>query len=536
MAHWLLLLSFIVEVMKSLVPQIVEKRSDIGEFFEIDLSEIEVGDILHSTQGTRIATDAIVIEGEGLCDERHLTGNKETVHKKVGDVLLAGSMIEEGDLSYQVTSTGKNSKFGDVIEALSKADTQDAPLAKRIDKIATWFLPSLLLFGIFSFFTIIFYTHSIEVATIHTVALFMVACCCALVAVVPSTITSGMGLSARNGVVFKNAKALQNAGQIDTIIFDKTGILTQGNPSLVSHLLMDKSLDYNEVLQFAASVEQHSNHPFAKVLVETAKKENIELLPVGDIEVSLGKGIQGNVADLGVVKVGSPTWLNFDIPESIASKIPHILQSSSLVAVSISDIPLAIFAFTDEIYQNTKETIALLKEENIDIILMTGDKTEVAKHIGNKFDIKKIYGEMSPGEKTKKIKQLQKQGHTVAMFGDGTNNAFAMKTADASFSLTNRSDIANSTASACMTGNATTKIIDAIKLSRVTMKYIKQSLLFVILYNVIGITLAILGFVNPAFAVILSSVCSIVVFINALRLNSYQMQKEDKDNAEKLPQ
>ncbi len=511
-----------IEMMLSLMPTLVEKQSDIGEFYETDLAEVQVADVLRAKQGTRIATDGMVIEGEGWCDESHLTGESQLLLKEVGDKVLAGAMVENGSLTYRVYAKGADSQLGDMISALSEAQNSKAPIARLADKVAGIFVPLVLIIAVMTLVGTYSYTSSVETAILHAVAVLVVACPCALGLATPSAIMVGMGLASRHGVIFKNAEAMEKSGQVDTVVFDKTGTLTKGKPTLVAHLLMDKSLRYNEVLQLASSVEAHTSHPFATALVESAKKDRLSLLPTTDIEVIVGKGVQGNVDGLGMVKVGSPSWLNVSLPEEIATKIPKALQVSSLVAVSIDDIPLGFFAFADEVRADAKETIEKLHDADIDVILMSGDRAEVVEYVSDVLAINDAYADMSPREKAEEIQALQEQGHTIAMLGDGVNDSPAMVTADASFAMSNGTDITKNSADACLMGHSTTQMVDAIAIANQTVKHIKQNLFFAFIYNFLAIPLAVFGFLNPMLAAALMSLSSISVLINAVRLNSYQ--------------
>ncbi|MBS9780482.1 MAG: heavy metal translocating P-type ATPase, partial [Moraxellaceae bacterium] len=511
-----------IEMMLSLVPILVEKQSEIGEFYDIDLIDVKIGDVLRAKQGTRIATDGVVIEGEGWCDESHLTGESQLLAKEIGDKILAGALVENGSLVYRVTATGEESQLGDMINALNEAQNTKAPIAQLADMVASFFVPFVLLASVVTFITTMNNTHSIETSILYSVAVLVVACPCALGLATPSAIMAGMGLGVRHGILFKNAEALERAGNINTVVFDKTGTLTEGKPTLVAHLLMDKSLLYSEVLQLAASVEAHASHPLATTLVESAQNDNIPLLPVSDVKVITGQGIQGNVADIGIVKVGSSSWLNVELPKHIAKKIPKVLQHSSLVAVSIDDIPLGLFAFADKLRPDALATINQLKEFNVNIILMSGDRLGVVEHINEELQIGEAYADMTPRDKAEQIKELQAKGKKVAMVGDGVNDSPAMATADASFALIDGTDIAKNTASACIMGDSLLQVLEAIHISKLTVKHIRQNLFFAFIYNFLAIPLASYGFLNPMFAAGLMAISSLSVLINALRLNRYQ--------------
>ncbi len=515
----------VIDMMMSLTPTTVERQSDIGDFHEVDLVEVAIGDVLRAKHGSRVATDGVVVEGEGWCNESHLTGESKRLYKEMGDRVLAGALVEDGSLTYRVNAKGADSRLGDMIKALNEAQGSKAPIARLADKIAGVFVPVVILLALITAAVTFYITQSVEQAILHSVAVLVVACPCALGLATPAAIMAGMGVAARHGILFKDAQSLEQAGQLDTVVMDKTGTLTKGHPTLVAHLLMDKSLNYNEVLQFAASVESHVSHPFARCLVQSAKQLGLSMLPVTDVKVVAGRGVQANLIGYGIVKVGNADWLNVKLPDDIAKRMPKVLKSSSLVAVSIDDVPLAIFTIADDIREESKQTVDSLKKLGLNVVLMSGDKESVVASIAHKLEISETYAQMTPRNKAEKISAMQAEGQKIAMVGDGVNDAPAMVMADASFAMSDGTDIAQHSASARLMGGSLYQMYEAHKIANATVRNIKENLFLAFVYNIIAIPLAALGYLTPVIAAGMMSLSSIFVLMNALKLSKFSVKE-----------
>ena len=354
----------------------------------------------------------------------------------------------------------------------------------------------------------------------HAVSVLVIACPCALGLATPAAIMAGMGVAARHGVWFKDAQSLEAAGNIDTVVLDKTGTLTVGRPTIVDHVMVDKSLAVNDVLQIAASVEAHASHPLATALINTAKARSLSLMHVNDIKVVKGAGIQANIDGLGLVKVGTVEFANLTLPKIM----PKAWRIASTVAVSVNDVPLGAFALADDLKADTPQAIAALQDAGVNIVLMSGDKQSVVDHVAGQLGIQQAYGNMSPRDKASQIAKLQTAGHKVAMAGDGVNDAPAMATADASFAMFEGTDVAQQSASARLMGESLMHIDAAQKVAQATLRNIKQNLFFAFVYNCLGIPLAAFGFLNPMIAAAAMALSSISVLMNALRLTGFKTE------------
>ena len=511
-----------IDLLLSLTPDKVEQQQPNGDFHNVALQDVQVGDILRAKQGSRVATDGIVIDGSGWCVESHLTGESVPLKKEVGDGLLAGALVENGSVLYRVSAKGSDTKLGDMVQALSDAQGSKANLARLADRVTAIFVPVVVTIALVTFGLTWWLTGMVDTALMHAVSVLVIACPCALGLATPAAIMAGMGVAARHGVWFKDAQSLEAAGNIDTVVLDKTGTLTIGKPTIVDQVMVDKSLAVDDVLQIAASVEAHASHPLATALINAATERNLPLMTVTDISVIKGAGIQANIEGLGVVKVGTAEYANLMLPKLM----PKVWQIASTVAISINDEALGAFALADDLKDDTPQAITALQDAGINVILMSGDKQSVVDHVAGQLGIEQAYGKMSPRDKASQIALLQTAGHKVAMAGDGVNDAPAMATADASFAMFEGTDVAQHSASARLMGESLMHIDAAQKIANATVRNIKQNLFFAFIYNCLGIPLAAFGFLNPMIAAAAMALSSISVLMNALRLTRFKTEVE----------
>ena len=511
-----------IDLLLSLTPDEVEQQQPNGDFHNVALQDVQVGDILRAKQGSRVATDGVVIDGSGWCVESHLTGESVPLKKEVGDGLLAGALVENGSVLYRVSAKGSDTKLGDMVQALSDAQGSKANLARLADRVTAIFVPVVVTIALVTFGLTWWLTGMVDTALMHAVSVLVIACPCALGLATPAAIMAGMGVAARHGVWFKDAQSLEAAGNIDTVVLDKTGTLTIGKPTIVDQVMVDKSLAVDDVLQIAASVEAHASHPLATALINAASERKLPLMNVTDISVIKGAGIQANIEGLGLVKVGTAEFANLALPKLM----PKVWQIASTVAISINDEALGAFALADDLKDDTPQAITALQDAGINVMLMSGDKQSVVDHVAGQLGIEQAYGKMSPRDKASQIALLQTAGHKVAMAGDGVNDAPAMATADASFAMFEGTDVAQHSASARLMGESLMHIDAAQKIANATVRNIKQNLFFAFIYNCLGIPLAAFGFLNPMIAAAAMALSSISVLMNALRLTRFKTEVE----------
>ena len=482
---------------------------------EIALDQVNIGEIIRANQGERIAADGIIESGNGWCDESHLTGESRPEEKQKGGKVLAGAMVTEGSIIYQANQLGSQTLLGDMMNALSDAQGSKAPIARFADKVASVFVPAVLLISLVTFALTYVLTNDSVSSLIHAVSVLVIACPCALGLATPSAIMVGLGKAVNAGVWFKDAAAMEETAPVDTVVLDKTGTLTKGELE-ISALWQPQSAVYSEedLYRFAAAVEQQANHPIAKAIMQAAEQKMLEIPTALFSKMEVGQGIQAELEQVGTIKVGKPDYCGLILPKNLED----IWQIASIVAVSINDEPIGAFALTDTLKNDSLHAIQRLQQQNIDVVIMSGDQQSVVDYIAKQLGIKKAVGGLSPRDKAEQIQKLKDLGHVVAMVGDGINDAPALAAANVSFAMKSGSDIAEQTASATLMQHSVNQLVDALFIARATLKNIKQNLFFALIYNILGIPLAAFGFLNPVIAGAAMAMSSISVLMNALRL------------------
>ena len=483
------------------------------------LENVQIGDTLRAVQGERIAADGVVLSGEAWADESHLTGESQPVYKTAGSKVLAGSILS-GSVDYRAEQLGSNTLLGDMMNALADAQGSKAPIARLADKAAAVFVPTVLSIAALTFIATWLFTGSATKALVHAVAVLVVACPCALGLATPAAIMAGMGVAVRHGVWFKNAAAMEQAGHIDTVVLDKTGTLTQGKPDIAA-IWTAPNISEDTLFQAAAAVEQHAAHPLAKAIVSHALDRNLAIPTATQPETEAGAGLQAQVDGIGLVKVGKPDFAHFRLPETITD---DIWQIASLVAVSINGEAAGAFALADPLKPDSAEAIARLHAHDIGVYILSGDNAATVSHIAAQLgiDAAHAHGNQSPRSKADFIAQLKAQGRSVAMVGDGINDAPALALADVGFAVRGSTDIAEHSADAVLVRQSVNQLADGIFIARATLKNIKQNLFFAFIYNILGIPLAAFGLLTPVIAGAMMAMSSVSVLGNALRLKKFQ--------------
>ena len=486
---------------------------------EIALDQVNIGEIIRANQGERIAADGIIESGNGWCNESHLTGESHPEEKQKGGKVLAGAMVTEGSIIYRANQLGSQTLLGDMMNALSDAQGSKAPIARFADKVASVFVPAVLVISLVTFALTYVLTNDSVSALIHAVSVLVIACPCALGLATPAAIMVGLGKAVNTGVWFKDAAAMEETAHVDTVVLDKTGTLTKGELE-ISALWQPQSTVYSEedLYRFAAAVEQQANHPIAKAIVQAAEQKMLDIPTALFPKMEVGQGIQAELEQVGTIKVGKPDYCGLILPKNLED----IWQIASIVAVSINDEPIGAFALTDTLKNDSLHAIQRLQQQNIDVVIMSGDQQSVVDYIAKQLCIKKAFGGLSPRDKAEQIQKLKTLGHVVAMVGDGINDAPALAAANASFAMKSGSDIAEQTASATLMQHSVNQLVDALFIARATLKNIKQNLFFALIYNILGIPLAAFGFLNPVIAGAAMAMSSISVLMNALRLKKVQ--------------
>ncbi|HEZ4663092.1 TPA: copper-translocating P-type ATPase [Neisseria meningitidis] len=497
-----------------LTPTQVNVQRD-GEWKQLPIDQVQIGDLIRANHGERIAADGIIESGSGWADESHLTGESNPEEKKAGGKVLAGALMTEGSVVYRATQLGSQTQLGDMMNALSEAQGSKAPIARVADKAAAVFVPAVVGIALLTFIVTWLIKGDWTVALMHAVAVLVIACPCALGLATPAAIMVGMGKAVKHGIWFKDAAAMEEAAHVDAVVLDKTGTLTEGRPQVAAvYCVPDSGFDEDDLYRIAAAVEQNATHPLARAIVSAAQTRSLEIPAAQNAQTVVGAGIAAEVEDVGLVKAGKAEFAELTLPEFSDG----VWDIASIVAVSVDNKPIGAFALADALKADTAEAIGRLKKHNINVYIMSGDNQGTVEYVAKQLGIAHAFGNMSPRDKAAEVQKLKAAGKTVAMVGDGINDAPALAAANVSFAMKGGADVAEHTASATLMQHSVNQLADALSVSRATLKNIKQNLFFAFFYNILGIPLAALGFLNPVIAGAAMAASSVSVLGNALRL------------------
>lgn len=486
-----------------------------GEWKQLPIDQVQIGDLIRANHGERIAADGIIESGSGWADESHLTGESNPEEKKAGGKVLAGALMTEGSVVYRATQLGSQTLLGDMMNALSEAQGSKAPIARVADKAAAVFVPTVVGIALLTFIVTWLIKGDWTVALMHAVAVLVIACPCALGLATPAAIMVGMGKAVKHGIWFKDAAAMEEAAHVDAVVLDKTGTLTEGRPQVAAvYCVPDSGFDEDALYRIAAAVEQNAAHPLARAIVSSAQARGLDIPAAQNAQTVVGAGITAEVEGVGLVKAGKAEFAELALPKFSDG----VWDIASIVAVSVDNKPIGAFALADALKADTAEAIGRLKKHNIDVYMMSGDNQGTVEYVAKQLGIAHAFGNMSPRDKAAEVQKLKAAGKTVAMVGDGINDAPALAAANVSFAMKGGTDVAEHTASATLMQHSVNQLADALSVSRATLKNIKQNLFFAFFYNILGIPLAALGFLNPVIAGAAMAASSVSVLGNALRL------------------
>lgn len=496
------------------------RRNDIEELVPIE--QVKIGDIVLIRSGETISVDGTILLGQASVDQSALTGESIPVDKAVGDNVVAGTICREGYIEIGVEKIGEDTTLSLIIKIVEQAGGSKAPIARLADKIAGVFVPVVMAIALFVFGLWLITGQTLEFALNMSISVLVISCPCALGLATPVAIMVATGRGASLGILFKNAEILENLHKVDTVVFDKTGTLTRGMPEVTD--ILPNGIDNDTLLELAASVEARSEHPFAKAIL--AKAEHLSRKEVADFQVLPGRGVVGVVDGERIVGGNSRLMAeyNIDIPDckefSNSGKTPLFFAADMryLGAIIVSDV----------LKDSATKAIEELKALKLDVVMLTGDNQETAKAIADEAGIVHVISDVLPSDKAGAIQTLQNQGKKVLMVGDGINDAPALVTADVSMAIGSGTDIAIESANIVLVNKSLKNIVYAIRLSKATIRNIKQNLFWAFFYNCLGIPIAA-GVLYPAFGIQLSpmigaaamSMSSVFVVTNALRLRLF---------------
>ncbi len=504
-----------------LTPTQVNVQRD-GEWKQLPIDQVQIGDLIRANHGERIAADGIIESGSGWADESHLTGESNPEEKKAGGKVLAGALMTEGSVVYRATQLGSQTLLGDMMNALSEAQGSKAPIARVADKAAAVFVPAVVGIALLTFIATWLVKGDWTVALMHAVAVLVIACPCSLGLATPAAIMVGMGKAVKHGIWFKDAAAMEEAAHVDAVVLDKTGTLTEGRPQVAAvYCVPDSGFDEDALYRIAAAVEQNAAHPLARAIVSAAQVRGLDIPAAQNAQTVVGAGITAEVEGVGLVKAGKLDFAKLRLPENLSDDVWRI---ASIVAVSANGKPIGAFALADALKADTAEAIGRLKKHGIDVYIMSGDNQGTVEYVAKQLGIAHAFGNMSPRDKAAEVQKLKTAGKTVAMVGDGINDAPALAAANVSFAMKGGADVAEHTASATLMQHSVNQLADALLVSQATLKNIKQNLFFAFFYNILGIPLAALGFLNPVIAGAAMAASSVSVLGNALRLKRVKIE------------
>ena len=487
-----------------------------GEEVMIPVEEVTVGDHLIVKPGEKIPVDGIVVKGNTAVDESMLTGESIPVEKTVGAEVIGATLNKNGTIEMRATKVGKDTALAGIVKIVEQAQGSKAPIQRMADVISGYFVPIVVVIALLTFMIWITLVTpgNIEPALIAAIAVLVIACPCALGLATPTSIMVGTGRSAENGILFKGGEHLERTRDLDTIVLDKTGTITKGEPEVTDFFGND------EILQYVASAEKASEHPLAEAIVNYAREKGIEFLETESFLAIPGHGIEATIAGrhvlVGTRKLMRDRGVAIEQAEAIMNEYENAGKTAMLIALD-GDYR-GVIAVADTVKETAKEAIDELKKLGLDVIMLTGDNERTARAIAREVGIDRVIAQVLPGEKADRIKELQLQGKKIGMVGDGINDAPALAVADIGIAIGTGSDVAIETADVTILGGDLTLIPKAIKLSQATMRNIKQNLFWALVYNSLGIPIAALGLLAPWIAGAAMAFSSVSVVTNSLRL------------------
>lgn len=493
-----------------------------GQELRIPTGELQPGDVVLVRPGEGVAVDGEILEGESAVDESMLTGESVPVHKTPGDPVYAGTVNREGAFRFTVQGVGQDTMLSSIVKMVRGAQESKPPIQKLVDKVAAVFVPTILAIAVLTF-AITFLVmgggaNAMNTAVSHGVAVLVIACPCALGLATPTALMVGAGMAAESGILIKDADAMQTAGRITKIVLDKTGTITKGTPEVTDLVVLSGSRE--EACRLAAAAEQPSEHPVGQAVFRYAAATCGRVPPAEGFTAKPGKGVSAQVEGRAVF-VGTPETL----PPSAAQRVEELeQQGKTVMALLESGRPIAIFAVADQVKEDSAKAVARMKKLGIQPIMLTGDNEATARAVAAQVGIDRVLARVMPWEKQEKVASLKEEGQTVAMVGDGANDAPALAAADVGIGLGTGTDIAAQASDLVVMSGSLEDVVKAITLSGRIMGKIRQNLFWAFIYNTIGVPLAAFGLLSPVLAGTAMAFSSVSVVTNSLLLKLHRLQ------------
>ncbi len=507
-----------------------------GKETEISVNDVKHGDFIIVKPGAKIPVDGIITEGMSYIDESMVTGEPIPVQKKTGDSVIAATINTTGSFTFKATKVGSETLLAQIIQMVEEAQGSKAPIQALADKISSIFVPIVLVISVVTLALWLLvgtqylgFSQALSFGLVSFVGILVIACPCALGLATPTAIIVGVGKGAKEGILIKDAATLEKLHKVDTVVVDKTGTITIGKPTLVDVQNFSNFKD-EEIISILASLEKKSEHPIARAIINYAEEKNIKLIEISNFESIQGKGLKGLINNLeyfvGNVKLIQDLSITFD-----NSKLEqYTAQGKTPVILATKEKILGFVMVADEIKAESKQAIINLHKLGIKVVMLTGDDEKAARYMASLVGIDDVVAHVMPEDKLLKIKKLQEEGRVVAMAGDGVNDAPALAQADVGIAMGTGTDVAIESAGITLLGGDISKLVKAIKLSKITMRGIKQNLFWAFIYNIVGIPLAaglfypIFGWLlNPVFAGMAMAFSSVSVVGNSLRIKSKKL-------------
>ncbi|MGV3088106.1 heavy metal translocating P-type ATPase [Streptococcus suis] len=520
-----------IKKLMNLAPKTARLIRD-GQEVTLPLEQVQVGDVLQVRPGEQIPVDGKVLQGQSTVDESMLTGESLPVKKAVGDSVVGATLNQHGAFQMQATKVGADTTLAQIIRLVEEAQGSKAPIAQLADRVSAVFVPIVMVLALLS--GLAWWTLGQEpwiFSLSITISVLVIACPCALGLATPTAIMVGTGKGAENGLLFKSGQAVEVLQKVDTIVFDKTGTITQGKPQ-VTDMTVFSSATEEEVLQLAASAEQYSEHPLAQALLKSAEDAGLSLLPSQDFQALSGRGLSVKIAEqtilLGNEKLMKESGIA--LGSAIATAETYANQAKTPVYLAADGHLLVVIAIADQVKPSSHTAIQDLHQMGLEVVMLTGDNEKTAQAIADQVGIDTVISQVLPEDKANQVKLLQAQGKQVAMVGDGINDAPALAQAEVGIAIGSGTDVAIESADLVLMHSDLMDVPKAVRLSQLTMKTIKQNLFWAFAYNVIGIPIAmgllhLFGgpLLNPMLAGAAMALSSVSVLLNALRLRTRKL-------------
>jgi Cu+-exporting ATPase len=522
-----------IKALLQLAPKTARRVDADGGEHEVEIDALHAGDRLRVRPGEKVPVDGVILEGRSSLDESLVTGESMPVTKEVDAKVIAGTLNQSGSFIMRADKVGRETLLSQIVQMVADAQRSRAPIQRLADQVAGWFVPAVIIVAVAAFAAWAWFGPEPRLAfgLVAAVSVLIIACPCALGLATPMSIMVGVGRGAQAGVLIKNAEALERMEKIDTLVVDKTGTLTEGKPKVVSIVPADGFTE-NDILRLAASVERASEHPLADAVVRAAKEKQLTLSPVEGFDSPTGKGATGKVDGKTVVLGNARYFASIGIDTKALDTEAERLRGdgATVINMAVDGANAGLFAIADPVKASTPEALKALAAEGIKVIMLTGDNRTTAEAVARRLGIAEVEAEVLPDQKSAVVTKLQKAGRSVAMAGDGVNDAPALAAAEVGIAMGTGTDVAMESAGVTLLKGDLVGIVRARKLSQATMSNIRQNLFFAFIYNAAGIPIAA-GILYPTFGVLLSPIIaaaamalsSVSVVGNALRLRATRL-------------